>query len=266
MREHHRAGRHLDQRRDRVGLRGQGAVEDLAREGRALPRAQDDGLHGLRRAVLLVQGAGPVLLHLLRVLHRRALHRRRHGADHAGQGRHGLCRRGRDRVLGIHGHVRLHGCAQHQTQRRPCEGFTSVRPGPRRLRHRRRRRHARAGGLRARQGSRRQDLCGGGGLRRERGRVRRRRAVGRGRGELHEDGSAHGECDQAAAGGLHQHPRHLHAAWRPAGAQGGEARIRGRGLRPVGGVHEVPVGPCPRRRRRARGHLLAADDRQGLPC
>ena len=85
--------------------------------------------------------------------------------------------------------VRRHGRDVDEVQR-PARGrLARLRRQPRRLRHRRRRRRRGARGARARQGARRPHLRRDRRLRRDLGRLRHGRALGRGRGALHAHGA-----------------------------------------------------------------------------
>mmetsp|Transcript_49590 Transcript_49590/g.155220 ORF Transcript_49590/g.155220 Transcript_49590/m.155220 type:complete len:208 (+) Transcript_49590:949-1572(+) len=200
------------------------------------------------------------------MLDRRPLHRHWHGADPAQQGRHGACGCRRERVLGVHCHVRLHGRSLHQAERRPHEGFARLRQGPRRLRHRGGRRHACSGGARTREGARRPHLRRARRLRGQCGWLRRCGALGRGWRELHEAGHGHGEWNRRRqADRLHQHARDVHPGGGCAGARSRKASLRGEGLRPLRGLDKVPLWPRAGRCGCARGHLLPAHGRPRLP-
>ena len=130
--------------------------------------------------------------------------------DPVGQAGHDVRRRPRGSRLDDVEPVRRDGRDVVQVQRHAVDRLARLRRRPRRLRHRRRRRRAGARGTRARQGARRQDLCRDRRLRRDLGRLRHGRAVGRRRDALHAPGAG----DREAAGRLHQHARHLDAGRR----------------------------------------------------
>ena len=67
----------------------------------ALPCHAVDGFHRLCGSLDGIQAAGRLVLNFVRLLHRRSLHRRWHGADPAGQAGHLLLRRWRGGGLGL---------------------------------------------------------------------------------------------------------------------------------------------------------------------
>mmetsp|Transcript_136043 Transcript_136043/g.352747 ORF Transcript_136043/g.352747 Transcript_136043/m.352747 type:complete len:235 (-) Transcript_136043:141-845(-) len=231
----------------------------MAFEGGPVPCHPHHGLHGVGGALLPVQAPGPILFHLLGLLHGRALHRRGHGADPARQGGHGHGRGRGERVLGVHGHVRLHGRFVDEAERHSSDRLACLRQGSRRLRHRRGRRHARARGARAREGPWSPHLRRVGGLRSQRRRLRRRRAFGRRRGALHEDRHGDGQRDRRREEDrLRQHARHVDTRGRRAGAWGREASLRALGLPAIRGLDEVTLWPRLGGRGRPRSDLLLA--------
>ena len=98
-----RAHRHHRRLRRRLLVEPGGSRRHPAREGRearrAVPRDPDHGEHRLGLPGHAVQDQGPELLDRLGLLHQRALHRRRHGADPDGQAGPRLRRRRRGRAL-----------------------------------------------------------------------------------------------------------------------------------------------------------------------
>jgi 3-oxoacyl-[acyl-carrier-protein] synthase II len=112
----------------------------------------------------------------------------------------------------------------------PEDGVASLGQGPRRLRAGRGRRRAGARGVRACQGTRREDLRRAGRLRHERRRVPHDRA--RHRRPKRRDGGRHAQRRrQRRPGAVPQRARHLHAAGRPERdqrGQGGAGRPRAR--------------------------------------
>ena len=130
-----------------------------------------------------------------RLLDRRARHRRRRPADHLRRRRrHGGRRRRSAGDAAVDRRLRRLPGAVDRSQRHAAEGIAALRPRPRRLRHGRGRRHRGAGGARARQGARRQDLCRGDRLRPDRRRLPHHRAC-RGRRRrvpLHDGGAEAG--------------------------------------------------------------------------
>ncbi len=85
----------------------------------------------------------------------------------------------------------LPGACAVPAQRRACAREPSVGQGPRRFRDGRRRRRRRPRGIRAREGTRRADLCGARRLRHERRRAPHHRAAGRRRGRAARDDRGH---------------------------------------------------------------------------
>ncbi len=140
----------------------------------------------------------------------------------------------------------------------PEKGEPPVRPGPRRLRHGRGGRDRRPRGARARQGARREDLCGDRRLRP----VLRRPARHRARPDRHPSGArdqdgARRRRRVAERHRLHQRPRHLDAARRRDRDPGHQARVRrGEGLLDADLLHEGRDRPLPRRVGRDRGARL----------
>mmetsp|Transcript_7892 Transcript_7892/g.11869 ORF Transcript_7892/g.11869 Transcript_7892/m.11869 type:complete len:326 (-) Transcript_7892:333-1310(-) len=259
---HPRTGGNVHPRHRRY-RHGRAEWRTLEEQGGTLPRHEVDGIHRLGRPRHGIQGPGDELLHFLRLQYRRPLHRHRLRADPPGQGRHGLLRGRRERRLGLHEHVRLHGRALHVLQRQSQEGLQGLRQEPRRILHRRRRGSRHPGGARARQGPRREDLRRARRVRRQLGRVRHGRAQRRGGGEVH--GARHGRGEQAQrgeAGGIHQYARYVDAGGRPRRAGGHQEAVRKEGIQPLRRIDEESVGARARSRGRARDHLHYSHDEQ----
>ena len=150
----------LRHRRHRRHLRGLGHP-DRARPAPHLALLHSRPPHqpGRRLRLHRARPQGPEPRGGDRLLHRLPRHRRCRAADRArrcrgdGGRRHGIA----DQPPVHRGLRRLPGPVD-ELQRRPDPGLAPLRQGPRRLRHGRGRRRRGAGGIRARQGARRQDL------------------------------------------------------------------------------------------------------------
>ncbi len=174
-------GRHRRDRDRACTRRARGGVSPFF-----IPSAADQSRLRPGLDPLSAQGPEPRGGHRLR--HRRACDRRRGAADPARRRR----RDGRGRRRGGRlpaRHRRLHRLPRpvDRLQRHAGEGLAPLRQGPRRLRDGRGRRRAGAGGIRARQGARREDLRRGGRLRPVRRRLSHHRACGGRRRRLPRD-------------------------------------------------------------------------------
>ena len=167
---------------------------DRARPGPALAVHDSDAhqQHGLRPVLDVSEFARAELRHLLRLRHRQQRHRRSLAHHQDGRGENDVRRRRRGGHR-AHRHRRLLRDEGHEhAQRRSENSVASVRQGPRRLRHGRRRGRHRAGGTGTRQKARRKNLLRNRRLRQHRRRASSHRAVTRRRrrGALHENGPA----------------------------------------------------------------------------
>ncbi len=158
--------------------------------------------------------------------------------------------------------VRRHGRDVDATSMTGRRRPPRLRQEPRRLRHRRRRRRRGARGAGARQGARRQDLCRDRRLRRDVGRLRHGRALGRGCGALHADGARRASTARASARSTTS--THTRRPRRSATRARSRPSARSSANDAADRLDQVADRPFARRHRRAGSDLLAADDEERL--